>query len=114
MYANNLKQSKELFTSRGYQSSVTHKLHFGLGSISKIDSVQVVWPNGMKELYTDIEINKTTVLNLNKDKNSNTKVINELTYFETVKPSTIGINYIQKENLFKQEPSIFHRQCWRS
>ena len=39
------KQLKQLFNSRGFISSVSNTLHFGLDSISDIDSIQVIWPN---------------------------------------------------------------------
>jgi hypothetical protein len=37
--------SKEVIPARGFQSSVDYKQIFGLGKFTKIDSVQVIWPN---------------------------------------------------------------------
>jgi hypothetical protein len=37
--------SKELIPARGFQSSVDYKQVFGLGKFTKVDSVQVIWPN---------------------------------------------------------------------
>jgi len=37
IYADTLRQTKTLYVSRGYQSSVTNKLHFGLEQRTKID-----------------------------------------------------------------------------
>jgi filamentous hemagglutinin family protein len=45
VYANGQKHMKELYPSRGFQSSVDYKMVFGLGSAAKIDSVVVVWPD---------------------------------------------------------------------
>ena len=39
------QQYQELSLTRGYQSSVEPLIHFGLGSVEKIDSVVVVFPN---------------------------------------------------------------------
>jgi hypothetical protein len=36
--------------TRGYQSSVSRKLHFGLGKIEKIDSIEILWPDGQVQL----------------------------------------------------------------
>lgn len=37
--------SSELIPSRGFQSSVDYSVIFGLGSMDKVDSLQVVWPD---------------------------------------------------------------------
>lgn len=34
-------------------------LHFGLGNISEIDSIEVIWPGGLKESFTQIAANQT-------------------------------------------------------
>ncbi len=100
IYTKGLQQSKELFTSRGYQSSVTNKLHFGLGTASKIDSVEVIWPNGASQLLTNIEVNKTISLHFKDSKNVVQSENNQVSFFEAIEPSSIGINYLQQENLF--------------
>jgi hypothetical protein len=35
----------EMMPTRGFQSSVDYKLHFGLGSLTAVDSLVVVWPD---------------------------------------------------------------------
>ncbi len=100
VYSKNLKQSKTLYLSRGYQSSVTNKLHFGLGNLNSIDSVIVVWPDTRKQKLTNVSPN--TLINLDYN-NANTEKINSVEkplLFESVDPIEIGINYIQKENSF--------------
>ncbi|MFT5217698.1 MAG: hypothetical protein ACI83H_002839 [Glaciecola sp.] len=100
LYSGNLQQSKELFVSKGYQSSVTHKLNFGLGNKTKIDSVEIVWSDGNKQFLTDLEINKS--LNLNyQDAVHKVTIKNQVNpLFESVNPEEIGIDYLQKENVF--------------
>ncbi|WP_304236143.1 VCBS repeat-containing protein [Jiulongibacter sediminis] len=39
-------QYQEVNPYRGYQSSVDSKLHFGLGEISKIEKLEITWPDG--------------------------------------------------------------------
>ncbi|MBG7631172.1 MAG: VCBS repeat-containing protein, partial [Bacteroidetes bacterium] len=100
VYANGLQQSKQLYLSRGYQSSVTNKLIFGLGEQTKIDSVEVIWPEGSKELLTNVEANKSHQLDYKKAvKNIQNKVLIK-SLFESISPEAIGINYRQKENKF--------------
>ena len=48
----------ELFPSRGFQSTVPHRLHFGVGNTSTVDSVLIQWPNGKESIYSDLPTNK--------------------------------------------------------
>lgn len=44
-------QYQQLSTTRGFQSSVEPKLHFGLDSLHSIDSILVVWPTQKYQLF---------------------------------------------------------------
>ena len=57
VFSDGLQQSRQQFVSRGFQSSVSNKLHFGLGENTKIDSVLVDWKNGKSQKITNIKIN---------------------------------------------------------
>ncbi len=48
--------------SRGFQSSVSPILHFGLGSEKQIDSIRIVWPQGRQELIKNIKADQQLVL----------------------------------------------------
>ncbi len=100
VYADKLKQSKTLFVSRGYQSSVTNKLYFGLESRTKIDSVKVIWPNGNQQRLTSIDVNKPYVLNFEKAISPILENPNSDALFENIDPTDIGIDYKQIENKF--------------
>jgi enediyne biosynthesis protein E4 len=50
-------QLQELFPVRGYQSSSTHTLHFGLGDAATIDSVRIQWPDGSLRTETSVTMN---------------------------------------------------------
>ncbi len=49
---------KELTATKGYLSASNTNLHFGLGSIEKIDSIKVIWPDGFIQIEKPEEINK--------------------------------------------------------
>lgn len=49
LYRAGKQQFQEQMPTRGYQSSMSPRLHFGLGSDPAIDSLRIVWPTG-KEL----------------------------------------------------------------
>ena len=72
----------EHFPSRGFQSSISNKIHFGVGDIDKVDSLIVYWPNEEISKLYDLKTNKTynvdqqvekrfTKLNRPKDKKKN-------------------------------------------
>ncbi len=49
---------QELVTSKGFQSSVDDKLHFGLGALKKVDQLFIQWPDGTTSLVKDIVTNQ--------------------------------------------------------
>ena len=67
IYFENGSKIKESKRVRGYLSSVTNEIHFGLGKVSKIDSVVVEWSSGKKEVLYEIDVNQTITVN---EKNS--------------------------------------------
>lgn len=58
LYAENKTFVKQLNVTRGFQSSSTHKIHFGLGQISKIDSLQISWLDGKSQWEKNFAINQ--------------------------------------------------------
>ena len=67
LYFGNNSRVKEFKRVRGYLSSVSDELHFGLGKVSKIDSLVVEWSSGKKEVLYEIDVNQTITVN---EKNS--------------------------------------------
>lgn len=56
------QQYIEQMPVRGYQSSVSPVLHFGLGTASTVDSLMIIWPDGKQELKTKVKANQLVVL----------------------------------------------------
>ena len=54
--------TKELQTTKGFLSSSSSKLHFGLGNISSIDSLVVTWPDRYSQTLSKVEINKELLI----------------------------------------------------
>jgi len=50
LYVKDKKQYLEQEPTRGYQSSVSPVLHFGLGHDTSIDSLRIVWPQGREDM----------------------------------------------------------------
>jgi enediyne biosynthesis protein E4 len=49
---------RELFPSRGFQSSMDYKQIFGLGKLTQVDSMVVTWPNGNTYRFIHPALNK--------------------------------------------------------
>jgi len=101
-------QYREFQTERGYQSSVEPVVHFGLGSSSKIDQLEVIWPNGKKVVLDDVKADQLLTVYY-KDAMMNPQVTEvEKKYFE-FKPV---INHLHKEiskNDFEREILLPHK-----
>ena len=56
---------REQMPTRGFQSSVDHLLHAGLGSVSELDSLLVIWPDKQYQVLKNVSVNQTLELNQN-------------------------------------------------
>jgi hypothetical protein len=55
LYNKDIQQYIEQMPTRGYLSTVTTTLHFGLGADSTIDSLRVIWLSGKQQLLHNIK-----------------------------------------------------------
>ena len=49
----NETQVQEHQVVRGFQSSSTYRMHFGLGNAEQINRIEITWPDGKKQIMTD-------------------------------------------------------------
>jgi hypothetical protein len=63
IYVKNKKQYLEQMPSRGFQSSVSPILHFGLGKDKQIDSLRIVWQQGKEQVVKNIKADQLLMLN---------------------------------------------------
>jgi len=100
-------QYLEQMPTRGYQSSVSPILHFGLGKDQQIDSLRVIWPRGKTQLLQKIKSDQQITLSEKdavatgpilpkQEKPLFTEVKSPITYNEA--PNTI--------NDFKRQPLL--------
>jgi len=66
-YKNGKLQLRQLYTTRGFQSSVAPIVYFGFGKAKKIDSLRIIWPNNTTQLMTDVKTNQTLKITPNKN-----------------------------------------------
>ena len=96
LYAKDTKQLREVYASRGYQSSVSNQINFGLGSFQKIDSIKVTWPENKSQTLTNINTNQKLTIdysNAEKDLKSENESVK---LFESVLADEIGIDFKHK------------------
>src|SRR5205807_7116952 len=53
-------QNQYLYHSpyRGYMSTMDDREHFGLGRAKRVDSLEVIWPDGRHQLLTDLAVDR--------------------------------------------------------
>ncbi|MFC4871294.1 VCBS repeat-containing protein [Negadavirga shengliensis] len=106
LYHNGKVQYLEQMPARGYQSSVSPILHFGLGEYEKCDSVVVTWPGGMGEVRYDVAANQTLEFFEKDALKRGQKPEPSITYFtETTSPI---FHQPQERNIndFKRQPLL--------
>src|SRR5438094_5650910 len=56
------QQMSEAMPTRGFESAVDPRLHFGLGTTTAVDSLTVVWPDGRAQVLTNLTADRTITL----------------------------------------------------
>ena len=56
------RQYLEQMPYRGYASSVDDRLHFGLGQVGRVDSLEVTWADGRTQLLTGIRADQVLIV----------------------------------------------------
>lgn len=98
LYFNNKKQFKQVFKSRGFLSSVESKLHFGLDTISKIDSLEIIWPNQKRQVEKNLSINKLHKIGYNPTSDV-TLIASKISTKNYFTPNNL-IDFIHKEDTY--------------
>lgn len=109
VYTNGKLQFFEQQPTRGFQSSMSHRIHVGLGENTKADSVRIQWPSGKIEKLTEVKSNQVLVLN---ERNAiEVKAQNQVktnSYFTQVQ-SPVQFSHIEYGfNDFKRQPLLLN------
>jgi hypothetical protein len=62
IFHNNKIYVQEQMPSRGFQSSMDYVMTIGLGKVTKVDSLRIIWPNNKTQKWDNIEVNSTLTL----------------------------------------------------
>ncbi|QRR02510.1 VCBS repeat-containing protein [Dyadobacter sandarakinus] len=101
VYANGTTQFAEAYPVRGYQSTVTSDLHFGLGKMTQADSVKVQWPSGKVSFLSKTD-GQLVIL---KEAEAGTEQISaekpaSKTLLQKTSAAQAGIDFVHHENDF--------------
>ena len=104
-------QYQEFSPTRGFQSVCDHTLHFGLGTLDKVNKIEVVWPDGVTQVLNEVKANQ--VLTIDKSKANNVAIEKQplVASFKDVSKSLSPL-FIHKENEyddFKKELLLPHK-----
>ena len=110
IYFEDESRKKESKRVRGYLSAVDNSVHFGIGKVSKIDSVLIEWNSREKEVLYDIDANRNIIV-----KQSNSK-INEIEkeksnfIFEKINDKILFSHNENQYDDFEQEVLLPYKQ----
>jgi len=105
-------QMQEIGSIKGYLSSVSKVIHFGIGNFETIDTLMIEWSDGTINIQKDIVANQTILIQPKKENNSAKKENKQTAIFHEISKK-IGLNHIHKENIyddFIKEPLLPHKQ----
>ncbi len=112
LYFGGKQQYYEQQPARGYLSTDDPRAHFGLGAVSRIDSLLITWPDGKQQLISGIKANQTiTVSYKNAISMSSDHQSSQQPYFVNTAKS-YGINYKPQETDFVDyniQPTLPHK-----
>ena len=99
LYYGGKQQVLEQSPYRGYLSTVQIEPHFGLGDVSKIDSLVIKWPDQKKQVFLNVPTNQTITAdhkNANDFYNWDHSLLAQNSLFKEITDS-VGIHYQHKE-----------------
>jgi len=108
LYNKGRQQYLEQMPARGYQSSVTPVLHFGLGADSTIDSLKIVWLSGKVQLLANVKSNQVLTLEEKNATLTDAPVTPAPAIFEEVTSPIDYRNAANTINDFKRQPLLIN------
>lgn len=112
LYRKGNQQYVEQMPTRGYQSSVSPRLHFGLGTDSAIDSLRIVWPTGKQQVIANVKADQLLTVE-EKAARSTYKILPSTPQlFREVSSPVAFTDPIKKINDFKRQPLLVNAQSF--
>jgi len=105
-------QTQEFNPVRGYLSSVSPLVHFGLGAVKEVDSILVTWSNGTTTKLQNVKANQKLVINYNETKSVDRVARTEIAQqkrFQTMDTTNLFIHEENNFNDFEVEILLPHK-----
>lgn len=92
-------QVQELYLTRGYQSAVDKRLHFGLGNDTIVNRIEVNWPDNNVQILKDIQADQIIHVEYKPSEKEVEPPEDEIKLFTDITKS-LNIEYVHAENDF--------------
>ncbi|MFD2934057.1 VCBS repeat-containing protein [Spirosoma flavum] len=112
LYRKGKQQYIEQMPIRGYQSSMSPRLHFGLGTDPVIDSLRVVWPLGKQQLLTNVKADQLLKVDEKEAHSVYRNPESAPALFREVKTPIAYIDLTKKINDFKRQSLLVNAQSF--
>ncbi len=103
-----LTQYQELYPVRGYQSTVSQDILFGISNNTVIQQIKIIWPNNKETILRNLNADQVIEVKETDAKNIDEPIKNSTQLFTDVTDKT-GLSFTHKENDFidfKSEPLL--------
>ncbi len=103
--------NQELIPSRGFQSSVDYVMNLGLGAVTEIDSMRVIWPNDKTTMQYNIKANQRLALSQETATETYTPTSNGTlsSLMKEITPSVLRVHQENNYNDFDYEGLIYKK-----
>ncbi len=91
-------QFRENFNTRGFQSSVSNTLHFGLGNAEGPFSVEVTWPNGNLQ---EVKVDGNQLVVINYSSQAEKAIKSDKPNSKVLSLASVPFDFTHRENDFK-------------
>jgi len=82
---------------RGYASTMDDRAHFGLGHAARVDSLEVIWPDGRYQLLTDLPVDQLVTVRQEDAKEKNGSSPSARTHNRSFEPVDAGTKVRYKD-----------------
>ncbi|WP_461079536.1 VCBS repeat-containing protein [Spirosoma flavus] len=112
IYRSGRQQYVEQMPTQGYQSNVSQRLHFGLGSNSDIDTLRIVWPTGKQQVLNNVKADQLVTLKESEASATYRAPAATTSVFQEVKSPIAFSDPSTSLNDFKRQPLLINAQSF--